>query len=174
MAQNAIPQLLINARVYNSGNALLGVADAEIGDLEFLSESITGLGIAGELDLPVLGHLKALSLKLKWNSVCEQALDLMAPKAHQLAIYASLQNWQYSQGTFAAVPCRVICRAVPKKAGVGKFEPGKKMEPESEFELPYLKMSINGKDVLEIDKMNFICRVASEDCLADIRQQLGL
>ncbi|MBD5641765.1 MAG: phage major tail tube protein [Desulfovibrio sp.] len=171
---NQIPQLLINAKVYNASKALLGMADAEISDLEYLTESIAGLGIAGEIDLPALGHLKSITLKLKWNSVCESAIELLAPKSHQLEIYASLQNWSYSEGVLKPVGCRVSARAVPKKSGVGKFEPAKKMEPESEFEVYYLKMAIGGANMLEFDKFNFKCAISGTDYLADVRSQLGL
>lgn len=173
MAAQAIPSVLINAKVYNSGNVMLGQSDCEIGDLEYMTESIAGLGIAGELDLPVLGHFKSLTLKLKWNSVCPEAVELLAPKAHQLSIYASIQNWQYDDGTFGPVACRVTCKATPKKSGIGKFEPGKKMEPESEFELTYIKMSIAGKEVLEIDKINCIANIGGTDYLQTVRSQLG-
>lgn len=173
MAAQAIPATLINAKVYDSGKNLLGIGDTEIGDLEFMTESVAGLGIGGELDLPILGHFKSLTLKIKWNSVSAEAMTLLAPKAHQLSIYASIQNWEYDEGNFKPVPCRVSCRATPKKSGVGKFEMGKKMEPESEFELTYLKMSINGEDVLEIDKINFICMIKGTDYLQTVRSQLG-
>lgn len=174
MAVNAIPSVLINAKVYNAANALLGIGDCEIGDLEYMTESVAGLGIAGELDLPVLGHMKSLTMKLKWNSVCPEAVSLLAPQAHMLSIYASIQNWKFDDGTFAPVPCRVSTRATPKKSGIGKFEPGKKMEPESEFELTYLKMSLNGSDLVEIDKLNFLCLIRGVDYLANVRTHLGM
>jgi len=173
MAANTIPSVLINAKVYNSGKVLLGQANCELGDFEFMTESLTGLGLAGELDMPVLGHFKSLTLKLKWNTVCQEAVELLAPKTHQLAIYASLQNWDADEGRFVPVPCRVNCLATPKKGGAGKFEVGKKMEPESEFELTYLKMSINGKEAVEIDKINFKCMIDGVDYLADVRSHLG-
>lgn len=173
MAASAIPSVLINAKVYNSGKNMLGIATAELGDLEFMNESVTGLGIAGELDLPVLGHMKDLTLKLKWNSTCEDAVELLEPKSHNLAIYASIQQWEYDEGKFSPAPCRVNCRAIPKKGGVGKFEPGKKMDPESEFELTYLKISVGGKEIVEIDKVNFICKIKGTDYLANVRSQLG-
>lgn len=168
MVASVIPSTLINAKVYNSGKTMLGIATAEIGDLEFMSESI-----AGELELPVLGHFKSLGLNLNWNSVCDSAMELLVPKSHQLSIYASIQNWQYDDGNFAPAPCRVNCLAFPRKSGIGKFEPGKKMEPGSEFELTFLKMAINGRDVLEIDKVNFICMINGVDYLANVRMQLG-
>lgn len=170
---NTIPSMLINAKVYDSGKNLLGVSDVELSDLEFMSESIAGLGIGGELDLPVLGLFKSLTMTLKWHSTCPEAMQLLAPKAHQLAIYASIQNWQYDDGSFAPAPCRVSTRALPKKSGIGKFEPGKKMEPESEFEIYYLKMAISGSDVLELDKVNNKCVINGTDYLATVRSHLG-
>lgn len=173
MAANTIPSTLINAKVYKDGNVLLGQADCELGDFEYMTESLTGLGLAGEIDLPVIGHFKSLTLKLKWNTVCKEAMQLMAPKTHNLAIYASIQNWEADDGTFSPVPCRVNCLATPKKGGAGKFAPGKKMEPESEFELTYLKMTVNGSNPLEIDKVNLKCLIDGVDYLAAVRSQLG-
>ena len=84
---NVIPDKLINAKVYMEGSsALLGVADIELPSLEYVTESMSGLGIAGERDTPVIGHFKAISLKLKWNTVNENAVTLLAPKTHQLDV----------------------------------------------------------------------------------------
>lgn len=173
MASNTIPSALINAKVYNAGKVLMGQADCELGDFEYMTESLTGLGLAGEIDMPVIGHFKSLTLKLTWNTVCPEAMELMEPKTHQLQIYASIQNWEADDGTFKPVPCRVNCLATPKKGGVGKFQVAKKMEPASEFELTFLKMSVNGKEVLEIDKINMKCSINGTDYLADVRSQLG-
>lgn len=173
MASNTIPSVLINAKIYNAGKVLLGQADCELGDFEYMSESVTGLGLAGEIDLPVIGHFKSVTLKLKWNTVCKEAMELLEPKTHQLQIYASVQNWEADDGSFKPVPCRVNCKAIPKKGGVGKFDVGKKMEPESEFEVVFLKMSINGQEVLEFDKINMKCAVNGTDYLAEVRSQLG-
>ena len=170
---NTVPSVLINAKVYNAGKVLLGQADCELGDFEYMTESVTGLGLAGEIDLPVIGHFKSLTLKLKWNTLCPEAIELMEPKAHQLQIYASIQNWEADDGTFSPVPCRVNCKATPKKGGAGKFEPGKKMEPESEFEMTYLKMQVNGKGIVEIDKISMICNINGTDYLSTVRSQLG-
>lgn len=174
MATNPIPSVLINAKIYNDGNELMGAGTVEFPDFEFMTESAAGLGLAGEIDIPVLGHFKSLTMKVKWNSVCEQAVTLLAPKAHQLAIYGSVQDWEVNSGTFAPVPVRIMVKATPKKSGGGKFEPGKKMEPETEFELTYVKMSINGGEMVEIDKINFICRIGGVDYLADVRGHLGM
>lgn len=173
MAANTIPSVLINAKVYDDGKVLMGQADVELGDLEFMTESLTGLGLAGEIDMPVIGHFKPITLKFKWNTVCKEAVKLLEPKSHNLQIYASIQNWETDAGKFEPVPCRVNCKATPKKGGVGKFEVGKKMEPESEFEITYLKMTVNGDAAVEIDKINSICNINGTDYLSAVRSQLG-
>lgn len=174
MGQANIPTNLINARVYNAGNVLLGQADVELSDLEYMTESITGLGIAGELDTPVLGHFKSITLKMKWNTVSRDALELMKPETHQLQIYGSMQTWNVDRGVYEPKGIRIACRSAPKKGGVGKFDAGKKMEPESEFELVYVKMSVAGEEVLEIDKFNMKCAINGVDYLAEVRSQLGM
>lgn len=174
MATNPIPSVLINAKIYNEGKELMGAGTVELPDFEFMTESATGLGLAGEIDMPVLGHFKALTMSIKWNSVCDNAVALLAPKAHQLAIYGSVQDWDTGNGTFAPTGVKVTVKATPKKSGVGKFEPGKKMEPSTEFELTYVKMSLAGEEKLEIDKINFICRIDGTDYLSDVRGQLGM
>lgn len=47
------------------------------------------------------------------------------------------------------------------------------MEPESEFEITYLKMTVNGGAVVEIDKLSMICNINGTDYLSAVRSQLG-
>ena len=163
---NVIPDKLINAKVYMEGSsALLGVADIELPSLEYVTESMSGLGI---------GHFKAISLKLKWNTVNENAVTLLAPKTHQLDVRASVQKFDAGNGEFGTDAVKLVARTVPKKFGVGKAEPGKKMDSETELEVNYLKLSQGGKELVEIDKLNFICTIAGTDYLAQVRGDLGM
>jgi hypothetical protein len=43
-----------------------------------------------------------------------------------------------------------------------------------EFEVTYLKVSVDGKEIVEIDKYNYICRINGKDYLKEVRQALGL
>lgn len=173
-ATNLIPSLLTNAKVYRDGRDLLGVADVEMPDFEYMTESVAGLGIMGELDTPVVGHFQSMSLKIKWNVPTESSASLLRPEAHHLDIRGSIQKLDGGAGKIVNEPVKVVCRGLPKKSGIGKFEPGKKMEPETELELLYLKMWLNGSELLEIDKLNGIFSVQGEDGMADIRANLGM
>lgn len=174
MASN-IPSVLINAKIYGEdGNELLGVGQVELPDFEYMTESMSGFGIAGEMDVPVLGQFGSMTMSINWNTVCDGAVRLLAPKTHAFVIYASLQEWNTADGRFEPTPVKVQVRATPRKAGVGKFEPGTKMDPQSEFEVGYIKLSMNGATKLEIDKLNYICVVDGTDYLETVRGHLGM
>lgn len=170
---NLIPALLTDASIYKDGVGLLGVGSIEMPDFEFMTESIAGLGIAGEVDAPVVGHMKSMSAKIKWNTCNETATSLLAPEAHQLEIYASVQAYDAGSGTYEHQPVKAVIKAPPKKVGIGKMEPGKKMEPETELEVYYLKLWQNGKEMVEVDKFNYIFNVLGVDYLAKVRANLG-
>ena len=53
---NPVPERLINYRVYLEGNALAGIATADLPDLEAMTDTVSGAGIAGEVDSPIIGH----------------------------------------------------------------------------------------------------------------------
>lgn len=173
-SSNLIPTVLTNAAVYKDGGALLGVGSVEMPNFEYMTESIAGLGIAGELDTPVTGHFKSMSLKIKWNSTSEAAMQLLEGAAHQIDVRGSIQKYDAGSGKYIDEPVKVVVKGPPKNVGIGKFEPGKKMEPETELEVYYLKLWQNGKESVEVDKLNFIFRLNGVDKLAQVRRNLGM
>ena len=169
-----IPQVLTNAKVYRDGIDLIGIATVELPSSEYMTETPTGLGIAGEIDSPVTGNFKAQNIKLTWNTPTEQSLQLLQPKAHQLELRGSIQEYDAGRGEFVHKAVKCLVRAAPKKSDIGKAEPGKKMDPETEMEVMYIKLFIDGKEIVELDKFNFIFRVDGSDLLSAIRQNLGI
>ena len=64
-----VPEKLINFRVYENGNDLVGVADVELPSLETMTETVKGAGVAGEVDSPVMGHFGSMELTLNWRTL---------------------------------------------------------------------------------------------------------
>lgn len=173
-AANRIPDKLVNAKVYYEGKTeLVGTADAELPSLEYITEALSGLGLAGEIETPVMGHFKSLPFKFKWNVPNRQALTLLQTTTHHLEVYAAIQSLDAAGGDLESEQCKLVLRGLPKKVGLGKMEPGKKMDPETELECSYLKMWLEGEEVLEIDKFNFVCRIMGVDMLEKVRSDLG-
>ena len=53
-------------------------------DLELLSETIKGVGINGEIDLPTFGQLSALSVEIAFNGHSADTVKLFAQKTQEL------------------------------------------------------------------------------------------
>ena len=70
--------------VFDTGEVEVGMADVELPDLEFMQEKISGAGIAGEVELPTLGHLLSMTTKIKWRTVTKESVVLVAPTTHDL------------------------------------------------------------------------------------------
>ncbi len=173
MATNAIPEKLIAFRVYLDSVDLLGVADVDLPDIEFMTESVSGAGIAGELDSPVLAHTQSMTLALNWRTITDNAAALAAPKGHHLDLRGSIQYHDAGEGRLVPKPVKLVVKGLPKKLGLGKLETGKAMETATELEVYYLKLTIDGEDRLEIDKLNYKFVVNDTDYLEAVNQHLG-
>ena len=172
---NELPEILQNFRVYESGgNDLKGVVDVTLPSLESLTESVKGAGIAGEYETPVVGHYKSMTVSLKYRTATAGLLALSAPKIHALDLRGAIQSRDDASGTLRTVPMRVAVRCSPKKTEPGKFEVGAGMDASNEFECTYLKITLDGKDMVEIDKLNYKCVIDGTDYLSEIRSALGM
>lgn len=171
---NAIPEKLINYRVYLEGADLLGTADVTLPNLEAMTETVKGAGVAGEVESPVLGHFKSMTLGIKWRTVHKEAVKLAVQKPHQLDVRGAIQVMDHGAGQYTTVPVKLVVKGVPKKLGLGKMDPGKMMDTETELELSYLKLTVDGEEQVELDKYNFIYKVQGEDQLSKVRAALGL
>lgn len=170
---NEIPEKLIGFAVYNDSNELVGVADVTLPSLEFMSDTVSGAGIAGELDSPVLGHLKAMELALKFRTITDNVISLAAPKAHALDLRGSIQVYDSGDAVYLTKALKVVVKAVPKKTDLGKLETGKAQDAGSTFSVNYLKVSLAGEEKIEVDILNYKCVIDNVDYLATVRADLG-
>lgn len=169
-----IPDKLTDFRVYNDAQDLLGVADVDMPSFEADGDELSGAGVAGTIDTPALGQFKSLTVGLNFRTPTEASLTLLAPRTHKLSLYGSIQHFDGASGEIKEVPCKVFVHGLPKKKELGKLESAKKTGTKVEFELTYIKISLDGEDKLELDKLNYIFTVDGRDYLATVRANLGL
>jgi len=171
---NQVPEKLINFRVYEDGNDLLGVADLELPSLEAMTETVKGAGIAGEVESPVLGHFGSMTCTINWRTIVRPIVHLAEPRVHNLDFRGASQVYNAATGEYRVQSVRVSTRALPKKTQLGKLDVGANADASNEFEVVYLKVTIDGKKLVEIDKYNYICYINGTDYLKKVRQALGL
>ena len=67
-------QSIINFKVYEDSVEYVGMAQATLPDLTALTQSISGAGIAGNVEAVILGHFDAMTLGLNFRTVTAQSV----------------------------------------------------------------------------------------------------
>lgn len=171
---NQIPEKLINFRVYEDGADLLGIADVELPAIEAMTETVKGAGIAGEVESPTLGHFGSMSVKINWRTVTRPTVRLAQQRIHNLDLRGAIQVQNAGTGELKVVPLKVTVRGLPKKTELGKLDVGATSDASNEMEVTYIKVVLDSKVLLEIDKYNYICIIDGVDYLKKVREALGL
>lgn len=174
MAINAIPERTINYRVYDEDRALIGVATVDLPDIEAMTDTVSGAGIAGEVDSPTLGHFGSMTLTINWRTITGDAAKLNAQKVHALEMRASQQVNDAATGELKTQPVVIAARCMPKTLSLGSLEVSAGTDSSNEFEVSYLKISIDGREVIELDKYNFKYVANGVDYLQAVRRDLGI
>lgn len=165
---------VFNANVYIDGtNSLLGRAkEVTLLDVVANTEEHKGLGMVGALELP--NGLAAMVTKIKWAGWYPDQLTLGANpfKSHKLQLRASVE--EYGAGGRVGEKALVVLLTVSwKKTPLGAFVSGAGQEPEDELTTTYVKVTLDGKELVEIDVHENVWRVNGVDVLETYRKNLG-
>ena len=129
------PIRLVNFRAYNSSNLIIGTTDLTLPKIEYMTETVKGSGIAGEVDLPTLGHTGSITVTINWRAATEQAAELAEQKTHEMDFRGSVQYYDSASGEYKTIPARVSLRTTPKSFEIGKFEPSATMDQPKNMKL---------------------------------------
>ena len=169
-----IPETLINFRIYGDGTDMLGTADLTLPKMDAMTDTVKGAGIAGEVEVPVRGNFKSSELQAKWRTIDPNAAKLFTQTSHDIDCRGAFQVQDPGTGALDVQAVKLFCRVMPKGFELGKFEVAKMTDTTTSFEVLYLKLTINGKVVMELDKLNSVCKIGDTDLMADVREALGL
>ena len=169
-----VPEKLINYCVYKDSTDYIGLADVTLPTLEAMTETVSGAGIAGEVDSPTLGHYSSMETVLNWRVLEKNNLALAAPNGVQLDLRGAQQIYDSSSGKYAVRSVKIAILGVNKSTELGKFEPGTTTDTANTLETTYIKVDVDNETVLEIDKYNYICNIDGVDYMKEVREALGL
>lgn len=174
MQINAVRDKLINYEVFLQGQRKLGMADVTLPEINYKTDTLSGAGIGGDIDMPTLGQTDSMELGIKWRTINEDVTALLKQEAQDLEIRGANQHYDAGTGKLNVQAVKVNVRGLPKKGNFGTATPASKTEAESTLEILYLKITIDGKKKVEIDKLNYIHYVDGVDYLEAVRNALGL
>lgn len=110
-----IPEKVINYMLYVDGNrSLTALVDADLSDIQFMSETISGAGIAGEIESTTLGYIQAMTLGLNFRTLIDENYSMLEQKAYALELKAGIQSSDQSNGKLVTGKYRIMIKGYPK------------------------------------------------------------
>ncbi|UTH76086.1 phage major tail tube protein [Chromobacterium sp. IIBBL 290-4] len=164
---------ITNANIYINGNSLLGRAEeVKLPDVAAIMQEHKALGMVGKIELPA--GFDKLEGEIKWNSLYKDVAKIVANpfQAVQLQCRSNIETYG-SQGRLQQVSLVTYLTVMFKKNPMGNFKQHENADFSSAFTATYIKQVIGGEDILELDYMANIFRVAGNDMLDVYRQNIG-
>lgn len=175
MATNKIPELINDMRVYLEGaDDLISVKTMELPKFESATEDITGIGVAGTISAPVLGHFGSMETTLEWQVPTKTSTQLYAGKTVSLDGYADIQGFDGGETAYTHDQYHVTIRGRVKSHEPGTLEAQKAMNSKTTIETHYIKIELGGSTLAEVDKYGYKCVIGSTDLLEEVRKNIGL
>lgn len=178
------PEMLNDFRAYGGdGLAYLGLVSAELPNIEAMTTTISGSGIAGEYEQPQTGRTGSMTATLTWRAATAQALSLLRPIPQNIQLLASVQMSTPALPALAPSPVaaiatssqlKIIMRGQAKNVSLGSMTPGDVMGTTTEFELTAISIFVDGVPRVIIDKINGIYIIDNVDYMAKTRSDTGL
>ena len=164
---------LITFTVFANGSEEFGVAEVTLPDLEYITDTIKGGGLAGELEVPTLGQLKAMKSSITWRLVEKSLSKFARQDYHQVEFRGAQQTENTETGALEVSTVSVQMGGWVTKTGFGKFTNTETTGSTTEMSLNALKVEVDVQVLHNIDVMNGVCIIDGVDYWAAIRKALG-
>lgn len=171
---NIVPEKSNNFAVYINGSLQSGIAEGNFPNIEFMTSEVKGAGLAGVVESPGLGQIQSFTVELTWRTTPKNYTELFMPQSHTLDLYNEDLSFDAGLGVYRSTSVHVFLKAVTKGYDLGKLAVNESKEAKTTHECYYLKMELDGVEVLEIDKYNYIYKVRGVDYLRESREALGM
>ena len=164
---------VINFAVYEDSVEYVGMAGVTLPNLAAIVQTLSGAGIAGNVEVPVLGHYDVMSLTLNFRTTTEHSVRLSEPRRHNIDLRMAQQIEDTVAGEVKVQSIKHVLVVVHKTDTGGTVAPAAPTNGSGEYSVRYWATYIDGAKVREIDPLNFICEVNGVDYLADVRKAIG-
>lgn len=167
------PEAYIDFEVYEGKVNYCGISRATLPDINYLTQTITGAGIAGNIEAVLTGMVDAMNLGLEFRSATDAAVALMTPEKHDIDLRVAEQYWDTTRQKKEVLADKYVMVIMPKNFKPGAVAPASPADASGEYSVYYFAGFKGGKKLWEIDPFNYICIINGKDYMADVRKALG-
>lgn len=163
----------INLEIYEDSVNLLGTAKVTLPKIEFPTVAISGAGIMGNMDVPLIGMVNAMTVSINFLTVTQAAASLGAPRKHLLDMRVAEEFWEVEQAEAGLWAEKYVMLTQTKSTTPGTVAPMSAADASGEYAVYYYAAYRKGKRLWEIDKRNMRCIFGDTDYMAEVRRALG-
>ena len=167
------PEAYIDFEVYEDQKNFMGISKATLPNINFLTQTITGAGISGNVEAVLIGMTEAMSLTLNFRNATDAAVSLMAPRKHNIDLRVAEQYWDTTNVEKSISADKYVMIVVPKNTQPGSVAPASAADASGEYSVYYYAGYRDGVKLWEIDPWNYKCEIDGVDYMADVRKALG-
>ena len=164
---------VVNANIYLNGKNLLGrAAEVKLPEITAVMKEHSALGLVGKFELPA-GFEKREG-EIVWNSFYPDVLKLQGDifSSYSLQCRSSLEGFD-SQGRYEEVPLVTFLTVSFKAYPLGEYKQHEGVSLTTKFACTYIKQTINGQDIIELDVLANIYKAGGADLLSNYRTNIG-
>lgn len=168
-----VDEFVVSYAMYENGTEYMGTTEVTLPDLEFMTEELSGAGIAGAVEEVITGNMSAMTTTFNFRTVGKWTTKLLEPRVHNIDLRVAQQNMETKDGTTSVSSVKHIMKIKPKKTTLGKVSAASTADASGEYSVIYYALYVDGVKITEVDPLNFICIVNSKDYLQEVRKALG-
>jgi P2 family phage contractile tail tube protein len=171
----ALPRKLKYLNMFNDGLSYMGVVESvTLPKLTRKLEKYRGGGMPGSVSIDLGLDDDALSLEWTLGGLPDVALwaQYASPGADSVPLRFTGSFQREDTGAISAV--EVVMRGRHKEYDGGENKQGESGTTKISTECSYYQLTIDGKEVIEIDVVNMVMKVDGVDRLAEHRRAIGL
>lgn len=168
-----VPEVITGFNVYDgAGNKVIGITDQmDLAKLASKVATITGAGMPGSYDVPVIGHFDSIKQEVPFRIAYKPMFALANPmKVTTLNIRGAIQVTNKSTGLSDYAGLRYMIRGRTLDTNPGKLVLGQTMGASVVVEATTVIYEIDGKKLIELDKLNSIYMIDGVDYLEKVRR----
>ena len=158
MAKNRHDQMTVAYNVYDSKNKLMGVTSVTLPTLEWISSTLSGAGIAGNVEVVATGMMEAMTLGMAFRMVTEAAVALAGPKQHIITLRNAQQFLDPVAGAVGVEKVKHVFSVMPKSLNFGNVQQASPNDASGQYAVCAWAMYIGNKCMLDIDPINGKCK----------------
>lgn len=168
-----VDEFVVSYAMYENGTEYMGTTEVTLPDLEFMTEELSGAGIAGTVEEVITGNMSAMTTTFNFRTVGKWTTKLLEPRVHNIDLRVAQQNMETKDGTTSVSSVKHIMKIKPKKTTLGKVSAASTADASGEYSVLYYALYVDGVKITEVDPLNFVCIINGKDYLQEVRKALG-